>query len=251
MSPPDPDGERLRGREISPADWPDLIARVESTQLIIGGPGTGKTELLARRAAHLINSEITSSDGVLALSLSRETAVDLRGRFTSAARRSFGELSVGTFYAFARMLVEENCRELLGTTQPPMLLTAPEQVRFVKEVLADEPPEAWPLLYRRMLHTHTLAEELADFMMRCGEQRISPAELAVRAIKKPAWAALPGFYTRYLERLEREQKPTTPVFCLWPTGRWECPESSGGRWPGFPTCWPTRFKKRPWYKWRY
>ena len=65
MSPPDPPGKQLRGREISPGEWPDLIARVEGTQLIIGGPGTGKTELLARRATHLINSEITPSDGVL------------------------------------------------------------------------------------------------------------------------------------------------------------------------------------------
>ena len=187
----------LRGERISPGKWDDLVTRIEGTQLVIGGPGTGKTELLACRAAHLINSETASSDTVLGLSFSRETASDLRGRITAAAQRSFGGLSVGTFYAFARTLVEENCQELFGTTQPPMLLTAPEQIHFVKEVLADELPEDWPLFYRRMLHTHTLAEELTDFMLRCGEQRISPEQLADRARKRPAWAALPGFYRHY------------------------------------------------------
>ncbi len=206
MSPPDPPGKQLRGREISPGEWPDLIARVEGTQLIIGGPGTGKTELLARRATHLINSEITPSDGVLALSFSRETAADLRARITSGARRSFGELSVGTFHGFARALVEEHSQMLLGSARPPMVLTAPEQIQFVKALLADESPQDWPLLYRRMLKTHTLAEELGDFVLRCGERRVTPEELAAQAMRKPAWAALPGFYERYLGRLRSEQK---------------------------------------------
>lgn len=198
--------ERLRGRTISSLRWDASVTRPEGTQLIIGGPGTGKTEFLARRAAHLINSEIASSDAVLALSFSRETAADLRQRITAAARRSFGELSVGTFYGFARTLVEENSPRLFGTSQPPMLLTTPEQIQLVREVLADECPDNWPLIYRRMLGTRTLAEELADFMLRCGEQRISPEELETRAIDRPAWAGLPGFYRRYLHRLRKERK---------------------------------------------
>ncbi|MDE0131218.1 MAG: ATP-dependent DNA helicase [bacterium] len=206
MSPPDSPGQGGRGHRISPGDWPGLIARAEGTQLIIGGPGTGKTELLARRAAHLINSGIALSDGVLALTFSRETASDLRGRITSGARRSFGELSVGTFHAFARALVEEHCQMLLGSARPPMVLTTPEQIQFVRETLDEESPEDWPLLYRRMLKTRTLAEELADFMLRCGERRVTPEGLAAQARAKPAWAALPGFYQRYLERLRREGK---------------------------------------------
>ncbi|MDE0231913.1 MAG: ATP-dependent DNA helicase [bacterium] len=206
MSPPDsPVGNPRCGR-ISPGDWPGLIARTEGTQLVIGGPGTGKTELLARRAAHLINSGIARSDEVLALTFSRETASDLRGRITSGARRSFGEMSVGTFHGFARAVVEEHCQMLLGGTRPPMVLTTPEQIQFVKETLDRESPEDWPLLYRRMLKTRTLAEELADFMLRCGERRVTPEELAAQARTRPAWAALPGFYQRYLQRLREAGK---------------------------------------------
>ena len=206
MSPPDSPEEHLRGHGVSPEDWPGLVARVEGTQLVIGGPGTGKTELLARRVAHLINSGVAPSDGVLALTFSRETASDLRTRITSRARRSFGELSVGTFHGFARAVVEEHSRMLVGSAHPPMVLTTPEQIRFVRETLAEESPGDWPLLYRRMLGTRTLAEELADFMLRCGERRVTPEELAAQALTRPAWAALPGFYQRYLERLRREGK---------------------------------------------
>ena len=201
-----PSVQTLRAQPISADQWEEVVERVRGTQLIIGGPGTGKTELLARRATHLINSELTSSDGVLALSFSRETSADLRERITAATRRSFGELSVGTFYAFARTLVEEHSQELFGAPQPPMLLTTPEQIQLVHQVLADEQPRDWPLIYRRMLSTLTLAEELADFMLRCGEQRISPAELEIRAEDRPAWEALPGFYRRYLRKLRKEKK---------------------------------------------
>lgn len=206
MSPPDSPGQDLSGHRISPGDWPGLIARVDGTQLIIGGPGTGKTELLARRAAHLINSGVAPSDGVLALTFSRETAADLRERITALTSRSFGDLPVGTFHAFARALVEEHSMELLGSARPPTVLTTPEQVHFVEEMLSEESPEAWPLLYRRMLATRTLAEELADFVLRCGERRVSPEELAVQATARPAWAALPGFYERYLSRLRRRRQ---------------------------------------------
>lgn len=198
--------EPVPGREVSPEDWKALVERPAGTQLIVGGPGTGKTELLAQRAAHLINSGIASSDAVLALSFSRATAADLRERVTNLAQRSFGELSVGTFYAFARTLVEEHSRELFGSPRPPMLLTTPEQIHMVQQVLAGERPQHWPLIYRRMLHTRTMAEELADFMLRCGEQRITPQELARRAREKPAWSALPGFYERYLRHLDDEGK---------------------------------------------
>ncbi len=219
MSPPDPpsdpkgvSGDRLpfpgtfRGPQIDTGDWSELVEMTEGTRLVVGGPGTGKTELLADRAAFLINKEIANSDQVLALSFSRETAADLRDRITSKAERSFGELSVCTFHGLARTLVEENSQEIFGAPQPPMLLTAPEQIQFVKEVLSEEDPGEWPLLYRRMLRTHTLAEELADFMLRCGEQRITVEDLASQAAERPAWKALPGFYQRYLHGLERHRK---------------------------------------------
>jgi superfamily I DNA/RNA helicase/RecB family exonuclease len=198
--------ETLPCREVSPEDWKALVERPQGTQLIVGGPGTGKTEILAQRAVHSINAGITTSDAVLALSFSRATAADLRERITTRAQRSFGELSVGTFYGFARTLVEEHSTQLFASPEPPMLITTPEQIQVVREVLAKERPEEWPLFYRRMLHTRTMAEELADFMLRCGEQRITPRELATRAREKPAWSALPGFYERYLHHLDSEGK---------------------------------------------
>lgn len=205
----------VAGQMVSPEDWDHLVTRTDGVQLITGGPGTGKTELLALRAAHLINTETADSDQVLALSFSRETAADLRARVTNSAQRSFGALAVGTFYAFARSLVEENCQQLFGTPQPPLLLTTPEQIHFIKETLAQEDPNHWPLQYRRTLGTHTLAEELADFMLRCGEQRISVEELRQRAQGRPAWSGLPGFYHRYLRRLEQERKVDYTGLLLW------------------------------------
>ena len=41
-------------QRVDPADWRAVIAVVDGPQIIVGGPGTGKTEFLVRRAAELL-----------------------------------------------------------------------------------------------------------------------------------------------------------------------------------------------------
>jgi superfamily I DNA/RNA helicase/RecB family exonuclease len=88
----------------------------------------------------------------------------------------------------------------------PALLTTPEQVGLVAELLASEDPEAWPLPLRSVLTTSTLAEEVADFMLRCQERLIDQSELARMAEDRPRWAALPNFMSRYASGLEERSR---------------------------------------------
>ncbi|MBP1632052.1 MAG: UvrD/REP helicase N-terminal domain, partial [Acidobacteria bacterium] len=40
---------------IDPGDWDAAVAAVEGPQLVVAGPGAGKTEFLVRRAVHLVD----------------------------------------------------------------------------------------------------------------------------------------------------------------------------------------------------
>ncbi len=181
---------------VNPDDWPRAIADVEGPQLVVAGPGTGKTEFLVRRAVHLIAERDVAPHQVLVLTFSRRAAADLRARIIDGIERSVVDLPVSTFHSFAHRILEARSPE--GTWEdPPSLLTGPEQVAFVAELLADEDPATWPLPMRGILTTATFAEEVTDFLLRCRERLIDPDDLERRA--RPEWRALPDFFRRYLE----------------------------------------------------
>ena len=51
MSPVQPAAPAL---PVDPSGWDEAVANTDGPQLVIGGPGTGKTEFLVRRATHLL-----------------------------------------------------------------------------------------------------------------------------------------------------------------------------------------------------
>jgi DNA helicase-2/ATP-dependent DNA helicase PcrA len=89
--------EAPRQRAIEHGDGPLLI---------VGAPGTGKTELLARRLRHLVASGIRP-EGVLMVASGRATAAHLRERCEALVEGSFEELWVGSWEAIGERLLRE------------------------------------------------------------------------------------------------------------------------------------------------
>jgi superfamily I DNA/RNA helicase/RecB family exonuclease len=188
---------------VDPDSWDRVIAEVGGPQLVVAGPGAGKTEFLVRRALHLVTDLGVHPERILLLSFSRRGAADLRHRVVGGLGRSFTTIPASTFHSLAYRVIEAHGGGDGGPGTPATLLTGPEQVALVGEMLADEDPGAWPVLYRPLLDTHTFANEVADFVLRCREQMIGPSELAERAADRPQWRALPAFLERYEEALDR------------------------------------------------
>lgn len=180
---------------IDPDNWTTAVADTDGPQLIVGGPGTGKTEFLVRRAVHLIDSGLATPDQVLLLSFSRRGAAGLRSRIEESLAGAHTEFDASTFHSFAFRLLETHAADSLEWEQMPTLLTSLEYVLRVRAMLTAEDPANWPVLFRGLLESTTFAEEVSDFMLRCSELLIGPAELAGR--DRDDWRALPGFMRRY------------------------------------------------------
>ncbi|MGH8926977.1 MAG: ATP-dependent helicase, partial [Acidimicrobiia bacterium] len=196
---------------VGPSEWGEAIASVDGPQLIVAGPGTGKTEFLVRRARHLIESGQAAPAEVLILTFSRRAAGEIARRTTSPGRDAIASRTatspvVTTFHSFAHRLLEAHGPEFYGWQRTPTLLTGPEQVALVSELLSNEDPQAWPILYRSLLFSPTLSDEVADFLLRCQERLLSPGDIKERSMHHPQWRALPDFMKRYARELEARER---------------------------------------------
>jgi superfamily I DNA/RNA helicase/RecB family exonuclease len=181
---------------IEPEDWPEALADTDGHQIVVAGPGTGKTEFLVRRVAHLVTSGRARRDQIVVMCFSRRAAADLRRRIDEAIGAQGMPVDTTTFHSLALRLLEA-----AADGERPVPLTTPEQVGLVSEILAGEDPADWPVTYRGILTTAAFAAEVADFLMRCSERLLTPDDLEERAAERADWRGLPGLYRRYLEHL--------------------------------------------------
>ena len=186
---------------VDPADWTEAVLPAFGPQLIVGGPGTGKTEFLVLRAKHLINRGHARE--MLVLSFSRRGAADLDRRIRATVSAPTGAVDVSTYHSFAARILEAHAGDR-GWDHAPDILPGPDQKRLVAELLDAEDPEQWSPAFRSLLTTRTFADEVTDFILRCREQLIGPSDLEEQSLGRADWRGLSGFLDRY-DRTLRER----------------------------------------------
>ncbi len=174
---------------VTPDDWASALADTDGLQLILAGPGAGKTEFLAQRARRLVEEGVPGAK-VLLLTFSRRAAADLKGRVRLPDATP---PHVATFHSLAFRILEAHAPTVLGWTTMPALLTGPEHVGVVRRLLAEESPAEWPSGFRDMLSTRTFAKEVTDFLLRAAERRYGPDDIRLLAGGRADWKALPAF----------------------------------------------------------
>lgn len=185
----------VREIRVKPDDWEQWLATPDGPQLVVAGPGTGKTEFLVHRVVHLLESGTARRDEVAVLTFSRRAAADIRNRIETAVGGSGMPIESSTFHSLALRMLEH------GSGDRPIPLTTPEQVGVVADLLSAEDPADWPVTYRGILDTPGFAAEIADFLMRCSERLLSPEDLEERALSRADWRGIPQLFSRYRQRL--------------------------------------------------
>ena len=118
-------------RRVRPEDWrpvgveelePNTMSVVRSTEnrSVIAGPGAGKTELLAQRAAYLLQTGASPSpQRILAISFKRDAASNLRARVRERCRSEHASrFDSMTFDAFAKGLLDRFGQALPARWRP-------------------------------------------------------------------------------------------------------------------------------------
>ena len=98
--------------------------------LIVAGPGSGKTTVLAARIAYVIVARQVAPASVLALTFASRSARDLRARLEHLLGDAAQEVTVATFHAFGLRIVRRWSEEL-GFEPGPLAVYDADDARVV------------------------------------------------------------------------------------------------------------------------
>src|SRR3989344_4674170 len=80
--------------------------------LIISGAGTGKTTVLTRRIAWLIEQKFAKPEEILALTFTEKAAEEMSDRVDKFMPLSYGDTQISTFHAFAQEILKQHALDI-------------------------------------------------------------------------------------------------------------------------------------------
>lgn len=172
--------------------------------LVLGGPGTGKTTIVASALIRAIEHGV-SPDRLLAFTFSRKAALRLREDVVAQLGQATFEPAIRTFHGYAFGLLRQVAAR---RGQPaPRLLSGPEQDVVIRDLLAGDVAGIgvqWPERLLPALRTRGFAAELRDLLLRCYERGVDPVTLARWGSKhgRDDWVAAARFMQQYADVTE-------------------------------------------------
>ena len=123
----------------------EAVESINGPVMVIAGPGTGKTQVLALRIAHIREETDTEANSILCLTFTRAGVTAMRDRLVRYMGDEARHVGVMTFHSFAISLVEKYY-ELLDFDTPPTILKEDDAVLLIDEILHDHD---WEYLHAR------------------------------------------------------------------------------------------------------
>jgi DNA helicase-2/ATP-dependent DNA helicase PcrA len=166
------------------------VDRVEGPVLVIAGPGTGKTQLLAVRIGNILLNTDTKAPNILCLSFTDAGVHAMRQRLLGMIGPEAHRIPVHTFHGFCNRVIQDNMEYFgQGSLEP---LTDLERIEIVRGLLSDLP---------------------VSHPLRSGRKDVYVYESQVRDLftnmKKEGWT--PGFVLKKTDEFLRSL-PTHPAY---------------------------------------
>ena len=114
---------------------PEQRRAVEHTDgplLILAGAGSGKTRVIAYRAAHLIAGRRAEPDRLLAVTFTNKAAEEMRGRVAQLVDTGGRRLWISTFHAFCARVLRRD-----GPARDFVIYDSADQLTVVRRILRD------------------------------------------------------------------------------------------------------------------
>jgi DNA helicase-2/ATP-dependent DNA helicase PcrA len=115
------------------------VEQVEGPVLVVAGPGTGKTHILAARIGKILLDTDTRPQNILCLTFTDAGVTAMRERLLEMIGPDAHRVVISTFHGFCNRVIQEN-QELFGKGRLEPV-TELERIEIVRRLLAQLPPE--------------------------------------------------------------------------------------------------------------
>ncbi|MFA6490587.1 MAG: ATP-dependent DNA helicase [Candidatus Magasanikbacteria bacterium] len=147
------------------------IEYIEGPLLIVAGAGTGKTTVITKKIAYLLQNKLAKPEEILALTFTDKSAAEMQERVDDAIDIGYSDLQISTFHAFCQKILESHALDI-GLSNQFKLLT---------------PTAAWLLIqknfqkfnldyYRPLGNPYRHIHELLKHFSKCKDELISPEQ---------------------------------------------------------------------------
>ena len=115
------------------------VDSLDGPLLVIAGPGTGKTQLLATRVGRILEQTDASGENILCLTFSESAVQAMKTRLISLIGKEANSVTVSTYHGFGRALIadypEHFSPQVLGAQPADELVLD----RLLREIISDLP----------------------------------------------------------------------------------------------------------------
>ncbi len=112
----------------------EAVDTIDGPVMVVAGPGTGKTQVLALRIANILIKTDIGANGILCLTFTNSGVSAMRERLKKYIDNAANEVQVSTFHSFAQKIVEKNF-QILDMDQMPQILDEQDSVILFDEIL--------------------------------------------------------------------------------------------------------------------
>jgi DNA helicase-2/ATP-dependent DNA helicase PcrA len=114
----------------------EAVDNLTGPTMVVAGPGTGKTQVLAMRIANILHKTDIKSDGVLCLTFTNSAVEAMKARLKKYIGEAGEDVNVFTFHSFGMKIIESHY-QVLGLTAVPRLLDETDTTILFDEILND------------------------------------------------------------------------------------------------------------------
>jgi DNA helicase II / ATP-dependent DNA helicase PcrA len=119
------------------------VDAIDGPVMVLAGPGTGKTQVLAMRAANILRQTQMDPWNILCLTFTESAAAAMRRRLLGIVGETAYQVRLSTFHSFCNDIIQEHPDRFAQSTQWQVLSDL-ERVTLIRELL-DTLPAASPL----------------------------------------------------------------------------------------------------------